>query len=422
MQLDRIIIIFAMASRPINKPNSFDMKKLCLICLLAALFSLKSLAVVPDGVIPFIFDGHLYLKSTLNDTIPVTVIYDTGADFLYLDEDYLRLNNLQNTFGRKGKSMMGGVGNKGDVPTEIFIDPVKIHCGELEYQNKITPIINLRDILGRYTDGILGNTHLLKTPLEINFSESYLQQLKEPLPADLLDNYTKLEARLKDNRIDVKAKLQIDDKNILEGWFRMDLGSGSSITLTNETASSLHLADAPKAHFYTQSGGYGGGSDDVTIRAAKFCMTDTLENLVIDYSLNEKGALSFDRPYIGIIGNEIWSLYDIVIDPKNSSVWVKRNNDKGTYTQSSVTHMAYIDRTDICDGWIVNGLYKGGIAEQAGIEIGDIIIAINNRPVKEITWEEQRRGLGLKGETVYTVKKKDGKTVSYTLFIDKQII
>ena len=246
--------------------------------------------------------------------------------------------------------------------------------------------------------------------------------MKTPLPADLLDNYTKLEARFEDNRIDVKAKLQIDDKNTLEGWFRMDLGSGSSISLTNEAASSLNLTDAPKAHFYTQAGGIGGGSDDVTIRAAKFCMTDTLENLVIDYSLNEKGALSFDRPYIGIIGNEIWSLYDIVIDPKNSSVWVKRNNDKSTYTQSSVTHMAYIDRTDICDGWIVNGLYKGGIAEQAGIEIGDIIIAINNRPVKEITWEEQRRGLGLKGETVYTVKKKDGKTVSYTLFIDKQII
>jgi C-terminal processing protease CtpA/Prc len=65
---------------------------------------------------------------------------------------------------------------------------------------------------------------------------------------------------------------------------------------------------------------------------------------------------------------------------------------------------------------------KEGIAEQAGIEIGDIIIAINNRPVKEITLEEQRKGLGLKGETVYTVKKQDGKTISYTLFIDKQII
>lgn len=66
-----------------------------------ALFSLKSIADVPEGAIPFVFDGHLYLQSTLNDTIPVTLIYDTGADFLYLDEDYLKLNHLQNAFGRK---------------------------------------------------------------------------------------------------------------------------------------------------------------------------------------------------------------------------------------------------------------------------------------------------------------------------------
>lgn len=84
--------------------------------------------------------------------------------------------------------------------------------------------------------------------------------------------------------------------------------------------------------------------------------------------------------------------------------------------------MATVDRTDICGGWIVNGLYKGGVAEQAGIEIGDIIVAINNRPVKEITWEEQRKGLELQGETTYTVQKPDGQIVSYTLFIGKQII
>lgn len=66
------------------------MKKIfCLVCFFSALFSLKSIADVPEGAIPFVFDGHLYLQSTLNDTIPVTLIYDTGADFLYLDEDYL---------------------------------------------------------------------------------------------------------------------------------------------------------------------------------------------------------------------------------------------------------------------------------------------------------------------------------------------
>lgn len=48
----------------------------------SALFSLKSIAAVPEGAYSVcFFDGHLYLQSTLNDTIPVTLIYDTGADF-----------------------------------------------------------------------------------------------------------------------------------------------------------------------------------------------------------------------------------------------------------------------------------------------------------------------------------------------------
>ena len=77
-------------------------KLLCFIGLFPALFALKSHANIPGGTIPFIFDSHLYLQVRLNDTIPVTVIYDTGADFLYLDEDYLKRNNLQNAFGKKG--------------------------------------------------------------------------------------------------------------------------------------------------------------------------------------------------------------------------------------------------------------------------------------------------------------------------------
>ena len=83
--------------------------------------------------------------------------------------------------------------------------------------------------------------------------------------------------------------------------------------------------------------------------------------------------------------------------------------------------MAYFDRTDISDGWIVNGLYNDGIAAKAGIEIGDTIISINGRPVKEITWEEQRK-LDLKGKTTFVVQKKDGSQKEYVLNIDKEII
>lgn len=166
-------------------------RNLYFVSLFLFFFSLKGIAAIPEGAIPFIFDRHLYFQCTLNDTIPVTLIYDTGADFLYLDQDYLKVNNLQNAFGRKGRAKIGGAGNSGPQSVEIFIEPVKIHCGDMEYQNKITPIIKLRDILGRHTDGLLGNTHLLTSPLEINFSEGYIKQLKKPFKDDLLDNYIK---------------------------------------------------------------------------------------------------------------------------------------------------------------------------------------------------------------------------------------
>ena len=393
-----------------------------LICICMAFLFLKSQAAVPEDSIRFIFDRHLYFQVTLNDTIPVTVIYDTGADFLYLDMDYLKESGQQEAFGKKGKAFVGGVGNSGRVPCNIFIEPIQIRCGNLNYTNKITPIIELREILGRHADGLLGNTHLLQSPLLINFSQGFIRQMEHPLPSNLTEGYQKLEARFEDNRIDIKGKLTIDSENIVEGWFRMDLGSGSAIFLTNEVVAGLHLENIPKVRFSTQHGGLGGESNYFTLRAKGFSLGDNFEHVVIDCSLNKEGALSKGRTYLGLIGNKIWSVYDIILDPVNASVWVKRNNRKGSYSEASTTHMSVVDRTDICDAWIVNGLYEGGIAQKAGFEIGDCILSINGRPVKEISWKEQREGLGLKGETVYTVKKKTGEIVTYTLFIENEII
>ena len=55
---------------------------------------------------------------------------------------------------------MGGAGNNEPQSVDIFIEPVKIHCGELNYQNNITPVNNFRDLLGKHSEGLLGNTHM----------------------------------------------------------------------------------------------------------------------------------------------------------------------------------------------------------------------------------------------------------------------
>ena len=244
----------------------------------------------------------------------------------------------------------------------------------------------------------------------------------DTLTIGMLEGYTKLPARFNDNRIDIELELTIDSTQTVKGDFRLDLGCGSTIILTNETLRKLKLQGKPTADCYYSNLGVGGDGTTVDFRAASFRFLDELYDLVISAVCNTEGALSA-RPHVGIVGNSILQHYDLIIDAPGEAVYARRNSDESTdYRRGSRTQFGYVDRTDICEGWIVSCIYDKGIAQLAGMEIGDVIISINGRPVKEISWEEQREGLDFRGATEYLVKKSNGEIKTYVLNIDKEII
>lgn len=390
-----------------------------LICLMASTNIV--FAELPEKAIPFILDSHVYIQGEIADTIPVSLIYDTGADRLYMDKDYMDLSSFGKLPFRKGQAKMGGAGNDGVQSVPIILDAVPLKFGDVMYSEPIIPIINLREILGRHLDGMIGNNALFDKALMINYTDGYLLPSENITPA-MLDGYTKLPAHFNDNRIDIECELKIDSIQSIKGTFRLDLGCGSTIILTNAARNSIDLSGKPQANCYYSNMGVGGDGTDVNFRADSFKFLDELHNVVVSASYNTEGSLS-DRAHLGIIGNDILCHYDLIIDAPNSTLYARRNsNVDNSYQQSSKIQMGYLDRTDITDGWIVSSIYEGGIAEQAGFEIGDIILSINGRPVKDISWEEQRKGLGLKGQTIYEVRKKNGEIVSYTLNIEKEIL
>jgi len=386
-----------------------------------SLAAMNMSAQMPDSAISFILDSHVYIQATVMDTIPVSLIYDTGADRLYMDKDYVDSSSLGKLPLRKAMAKMGGAGNGGAKAVPIIIDAIPLRMGNVTYKENITPIINLREILGRHADGMIGNNAVFDKPLYVNYSDGYLLPIDSLTPS-VVEGFTKLPAQFNDNRVDIECELRVDSAQTLKGAFRLDLGCGSTIILTNAARKSLDLAGKPQAKCYYSNMGVGGDGTDVNFRAESFRFLDELNDVVVSASYNTEGALS-DRAHLGIIGNEILCHYDLIIDAPDGALYARRNNNTdNSYQRSSEIQMGYIDRTDITDGWIVSSMYEGGIAQQTGIEIGDMIISINGRPVKDISWREQREGLGLHGPTVYEVRKSDGRTVAYTIVIDKQII
>lgn len=389
--------------------------------LTALILSISASAEIPEGAIPFILDSHVYIQATLCDTVPVSIIYDSGADRLYLDKDYMALSDLEKQPFRKGKARMGGAGNDGAQTIPIIIDEIPMTMGKVVHKEKITPIINLREIIGRWTDGMIGNNAVFNRSLIINYSGGYLLPVDDITP-DMLKEYTKIPAQFNDNRIDIEGELRIDSVQTLKGTFRLDIGCGSTVILTHAALKKLNLEAKPKVRSYYSAYGVGGDGTDINFRADSFAFLDTLTNIVISASQNDRGALS-ERNHLGVFGNDIISHYDWIIDAPHNTIYAKRNgNLKDDYRHSTKTGLGYTDRTDICDGWIVSALYEKSKAKNAGFEIGDIILSVNDRPVKDISWEEQRNGLHLTGPTKYQVRKADGSIVTYTIDIKEEML
>ncbi|MCM1169210.1 MAG: PDZ domain-containing protein [Bacteroides sp.] len=389
--------------------------------------AVRQQASMPANAIPFIFDSHLYFPGSINDSLDVMLIFDSGADMLYLDQDYTVLSGFRNLPLRMGKAVVSGAGDGRGELVDMVWDTLRVSLGAAanpEWMSvcPYSPILNLRQMLGRHIDAVIGNNWLFERVLEVNFDGSYLSR-HDTLTEAMLQGYRRIPVTVAGNRIDVEATLKINDSNVVRGKFRFDMGCGGALVLTKAAGDGLHLTEVPKAFFKAQHYGLGGGGTGMEIRAEWFSLFDTLAVPVVACSLNREGALSEGLDYVGLLGNGILSQYDWFIDAPNQTLWARPNRrENDAYRHSSKTQMGSVDRTDICEGWIVNSLFVDGIAEKAGIEIGDTIMAINGRPVREILWEEQRRGLNLKGLTRYTLRKKTGETKDAVLFIDGEVL
>nr|MDE7149404.1 hypothetical protein [Bacteroidales bacterium] len=165
---------------------------------------------------------HLYVSAQLCDSLPVMLIFDSGADFLYLDKDYATMSAFKEQPLRKYRALIGGAGNSGGQRVDMVLDSIPVRMEAYVCTISPTPIIPLREIAGRHADAMLGNNRLFEKPLEINYRRSYLLR-HDTLTEEIMQGYTRLPAVFADQRIYLKAALRVDAEQVLSGYFLFDI-------------------------------------------------------------------------------------------------------------------------------------------------------------------------------------------------------
>ena len=384
--------------------------KQTIITTLLALATMTGQAQEKCDSIPFIYHSHIYIPTVINDSVKCNIIYDTGAANLFgVDSVFLAHSAWKPQ--KMGHAFAGG--GAGKTRVRVIADKTRVKAGTIIGNYDIVPVFKLRDIVDCHTDGIMGIKNISDYPFEINFEHHYLKPHKSGLPNTA--DYEKLPIKYEDNKLLLQAEICMNGTSI-KGWYLMDTGSGGTIDFTAHTVSQYKLDAMTAKRYFTDMTqlGIGDKKQEVVVDMMSDRIVigrDTICRMPISYLPEGTGAFS-NRSYLGVIGNGIWSDYNIIIDAKNNVLYLRRF--KPATPKGPTYDYGFRNRTDICRGWIVSSLVRDGDAIRAGMELGDTITAINGKNVSEYSWDEEENLDHTPKQTI-TIVTSNGQEKQITL-------
>ncbi len=319
--------------------------------------------------------GIIILKASLSETSDsLNFIFDTGSGGISLDSVTVEKLQLVKTPSEKtirgiaGIRKVSFVNNKSLHLPGIIIDSLNFHINDYDI---------LTSVYGIKIDGIIGYSLLSRYIVRVNYDSMYISlhskgTIKYPrggyLLKPIIANIPIINGTVKDAE-ELKAR------------FYFDTGAGMCLIFSSDfVEDSMFLRSKTKWH-QTQAEGLGGKAS---------MKQGVIKNFKLGpYRFRNVPAFIFDDvynitsyPYLGgIIGNDILRRFNLIINYEKREIHLLPNShfkDVFDYSYTGIG-MYYID------GHIrIVDIMKGSPAEKAGLQPGDIVMAVENNFSQDI--------------------------------------
>lgn len=273
--------------------------------LFLSLVSAKSFAK-PEYSIPFkLIDNKIIVNFEI-DNVKCLFVYDTGANGIDLDSTFVSNNkiNLKDIL-RKGLTYS----------SNRFSKTVKYSVARDWYK-----------YTGDLNQGILGGSFFEDYLIEIDYKNQLINLYNPDYVIDT--DYQKLNVKKIKNNLNfynfftTRLTLKLANNKIINGDFLIDTGSSRNITLINQDLRSkcknLNIvkvtANNASAHGFNKS-------EYFQCPAIEFNNVN-YDSLIIDNNVDIKKSNELSN-YIGILGGKFLKNFKILIDYKNSNIYIK---------------------------------------------------------------------------------------------------
>ena len=366
---------------------------------------------IPDSAkaMPFTYyKQSIILNCLVDGKYPGHFLFDTGAGTdLYLDTTYINEVKFPIKHRYRGFSITG-LSGKEKVRLGLVEVCLTNHGNLINYPSFY--MLDIRAITGRFASGIMSLYQFKKTPFEINFENQFIRRMNE-VPDSVKRMATCLPITYKRRQILVNATVYVEDRKI-SGLYVLDTGNGNSVYLLKAAARQFDLEGCQRKKPKALTGKIGVGNKN--IQTVSTILADSidfggykLQPTPIFYQPDGEGNLG-KVPFVGFIGIGVLKHFNMVIDIPNERLYVWKNKMESDKSDNRIIGFNFVNRSDVCDGGIVGSLMEGSDAQNAGICIGDTILSVNDKAMKDMTAEEESECMK-SSEVNVTWRGKDGK-------------
>ena len=356
--------------------------------------------------IPFeTHNGHIYVRVKLNGKGPFTMLFDSGGRNVLFPPTIKAL-------GLTPEGALPGAG-AGDGKQDVGLTRVaKVDIGGIVVDDQVFATIALDGAIQRIEGqdqvaGLVGYELFKRFPVRIDYDRSRLV-FYDPPAFKYAGTGVRVPFQFHDHVPQVEGSV-----DGIAGRFDIDTGARTSLTLAAPFVDRNGLVAKYGATTELIAGaGVGGPSRARLARASLLRLGDIEVAKPVTYLSLAKGGAFADPALAGNVGYGVLRQFNIVFDYANGVLWFEKNANHGqpdAHDRSGV----WVERGP--KGYELVEVVKAGPAAEAGLKAGDVITAVDGKPVAAVPLDEFRARLKSTPGTKVRVTLASGKAAVITL-------
>ena len=364
---------------------------------------------VPKARIPFLFrNNHILLRATVGDSDSLWFILDTGAGGDVINWSTAKRLGLNVTAGSTAR------GAGGDVEAGIIHGAsIRLPGVTLDEPQTAISLDQLAVRTGHPCDGVIGRPFWMKSVVEIDYARGELVLYE---PGKWRGKGTEFPLTFEQGHPYVKARATLPGGKAVEGRFILDTGSAGALILSPSVVEKeqASLARAPRT-LEMAAGGVGGRSWTRMARIEKLELGPYAMERPLAI-LRQEGPGDISAPgTLGNIGGDILRRFKVVFDYTGKRMILEPAAAFGEPFEADMSGLVLTPRDDGSGVVEVLIVQQDSPASELGIQVGDVLVSCDGRPITSGTMVELRRVFREEGRSVRLAVRRDSEVLEHTL-------